>query len=92
MIRGVHLYGPLLRTAIATASNDHRLGANEAPPAIISVYLGSQLEDVFSTQPRPLGSQPHLAFRIHEQPLRIPRCRLRPVRCGALGGAQHDLG
>jgi glutamine synthetase len=33
---------------IATASNDHRLGANEAPPAIISVYLGSQLEDVFN--------------------------------------------
>jgi glutamine synthetase len=32
---------------VATASNDHRLGANEAPPAIISVYLGSQLEDVF---------------------------------------------
>ncbi|WP_398325755.1 glutamine synthetase III [Vulcanococcus sp.] len=48
VIRGVHLYGPLMRAAIATASNDHRLGANEAPPAIISVYLGSQLEDVFS--------------------------------------------
>jgi glutamine synthetase len=48
VIRGVHQYGPLLRAAIATASNDHRLGANEAPPAIISVYLGSQLEDVFN--------------------------------------------
>ena len=47
VIRGVHKYGPLLRAAIATASNDHRLGANEAPPAIMSVYLGSQLEDVF---------------------------------------------
>ena len=47
VIRGVHLYGPLMRAVIATASNDHRLGANEAPPAIISVYLGSQLEDVF---------------------------------------------
>ena len=47
VIRGVHKYGPLMRAAIATASNDHRLGANEAPPAIISVYLGSQLEDVF---------------------------------------------
>ena len=43
VIRGVHQYGPLMRAAIATASNDHRLGANEAPPAIISVYLGSQL-------------------------------------------------
>ena len=48
VIRGVHCYGPLMRAVIATASNDHRLGANEAPPAIISVYLGSQLEDVFN--------------------------------------------
>ncbi|MBE9095585.1 glutamine synthetase III [Tychonema sp. LEGE 07203] len=47
VIRGVHKYGPLLRAVVATASNDHRLGANEAPPAIMSVYLGSQLEDIF---------------------------------------------
>ncbi|MEL7350177.1 MAG: glutamine synthetase III [Cyanobacteria bacterium P01_A01_bin.116] len=48
VIRGVHLYGPLMRAVIAKASNDHRLGANEAPPAIMSVYLGSQLEDIFT--------------------------------------------
>ena len=48
VIRGVHCFGPLMRAVIATASNDHRLGANEAPPAIMSVYLGSQLEDVFN--------------------------------------------
>ena len=47
VIRGVHKYGPLLRAVVATASNDHRLGANEAPPAIISVYLGTQIEQVF---------------------------------------------
>lgn len=47
VIRGVHQFGPLLRAVIATASNDHRLGANEAPPAILSVYLGDQLEKVF---------------------------------------------
>ena len=47
VIRGVHLHGPLLRAVIASASNDHRLGANEAPPAILSVYLGDQLEKVF---------------------------------------------
>ena len=47
MIRGVHCNGPLLRAVVATAGNDHRLGANEAPPAIISVYLGQQLEQVF---------------------------------------------
>jgi glutamine synthetase len=47
VIRGVHKYGPLLRAVIASAANDHRLGANEAPPAILSVYLGEQLEKVF---------------------------------------------
>jgi glutamine synthetase len=47
VIRGVHKFGPLLRAVIASASNDHRLGANEAPPAILSVYLGDQLEKVF---------------------------------------------
>ncbi len=47
VIRGVHLHGPLLRAVIASAANDHRLGANEAPPAILSVYLGHQLESVF---------------------------------------------
>ncbi|MEQ8839442.1 MAG: glutamine synthetase III [Acidimicrobiales bacterium] len=47
VIRGVHLFGPLLRAVIASASNDHRLGANEAPPAILSLYLGEQLEAVF---------------------------------------------
>ena len=48
VIRGVHKYGPLLRAVIASAGNDHRLGANEAPPAILSVYLGDQLEKVFA--------------------------------------------
>ncbi|WHU48084.1 glutamine synthetase III [Gordonia sp. L191] len=47
IIRGVHKYGGLLRSSVASASNDHRLGANEAPPAIISIFLGEQLADVF---------------------------------------------
>ncbi len=42
-IKAVQEYDDLLRASIATASNDHRLGANEAPPAIISVFIGSQL-------------------------------------------------
>lgn len=46
-IRGLHKYGAVLRATVATASNDHRLGANEAPPAIMSMYLGEQLADVF---------------------------------------------
>jgi len=47
VIRAVHKYAPLLRAVVASASNDHRLGANEAPPAIISIFLGDQLTDVF---------------------------------------------
>jgi glutamine synthetase len=47
VMRAVHKHGGLLRAAIASAQNDHRLGANEAPPAILSVFLGEQLSDVF---------------------------------------------
>jgi glutamine synthetase len=47
-IKAVHEYEELLRAAIATASNDHRLGANEAPPAIISVFIGEQLTKVLA--------------------------------------------
>ena len=47
VIRAVDKFAPLLRASIASAGNDHRLGANEAPPAIISIYLGDQLADVF---------------------------------------------
>ncbi|MCW3119921.1 MAG: glutamine synthetase catalytic region, partial [Chitinophagaceae bacterium] len=45
-IRAVFEYSDLLRASIASVNNDHRLGANEAPPAIISIFLGSQLNDV----------------------------------------------
>ena len=47
VIRAVHKYQGLLRAVVASAGNDHRLGANEAPPAIISIFLGDQLTDVF---------------------------------------------
>ncbi|QDT09602.1 glutamine synthetase III [Planctomycetes bacterium K23_9] len=47
VIRAVHLHQGLLRAVVATAGNDHRLGANEAPPAIISIFLGDQLSDIF---------------------------------------------
>jgi glutamine synthetase len=48
VIRAVHRHQGLLRAVVASAGNDHRLGANEAPPAIISIFLGEQLTDVFS--------------------------------------------
>src|SRR4051794_10917410 len=47
VIRAVHKFSGLLRVSVASATNDHRLGANEAPPAIISIFLGDQLADVF---------------------------------------------
>lgn len=47
-IKAVHDYAPLLRASIASAGNDHRLGANEAPPAIISIFIGKFLTDVLS--------------------------------------------
>jgi glutamine synthetase len=46
VLRAVFRYGGMLRMSIASAGNDHRLGANEAPPAIISVFLGEQLNTI----------------------------------------------
>ncbi len=47
VVRAVNKWQGLLRATIASAGNDHRLGANEAPPAIISVFLGDMLTDIF---------------------------------------------
>jgi len=46
VIKAVDSYASLLRASVASAGNDHRLGANEAPPAIISIFLGDQLTDI----------------------------------------------
>jgi len=46
VIRAVDMHADLLRASIASASNDHRLGANEAPPAIMSIFLGDMLTDI----------------------------------------------
>lgn len=48
VIKAVHDHQDLLRVAVASAGNDHRLGANEAPPAIISIFTGEQLADVYN--------------------------------------------
>jgi glutamine synthetase len=47
VIRAVDVFQGLLRMSIASAGNDHRLGANEAPPAILSIFLGDMLTDIF---------------------------------------------
>jgi len=48
VLRAVYLHGDLLRASVAMAGNEHRLGANEAPPAIISVFLGQQLTEILN--------------------------------------------
>jgi len=48
VVKSVDDYQDLLRLSVATAGNDHRLGANEAPPAIVSIFLGDQLSDIFT--------------------------------------------
>ncbi|RKX44997.1 MAG: glutamine synthetase type III [Verrucomicrobia bacterium] len=46
LMKAVDTHADLLRSSVATAGNDHRLGANEAPPAVVSIFLGDQLTDV----------------------------------------------
>ncbi|MEX2219270.1 MAG: glutamine synthetase III [Phycisphaerales bacterium] len=48
VMRAVDLHGDLLRASVASAANDHRLGANEAPPAILSIFLGDMLTDIIT--------------------------------------------
>lgn len=49
VIRAVDEHADLLRFSVATAGNDHRLGANEAPPAIVSIFLGDQLREILQS-------------------------------------------
>ncbi|MBS1934525.1 MAG: glutamine synthetase III [Bacteroidetes bacterium] len=56
-IKAVHDYADILRAAIASAGNDHRLGANEAPPAIISVFVGQYLTKVLGDVKERVGSK-----------------------------------
>ncbi len=49
VIKAVDVYAPLLRATASNSGNDHRLGANEAPPAIISIFLGDQLEGILNS-------------------------------------------
>ena len=60
VMRGTDLHGPLVRWCISGASNDHRLGGHEAPPAIISLYLGSHLENLIDSvaNSRPFVAEP----------------------------------
>ena len=56
-IKAVHDHADLLRASIASAGNDHRLGANEAPPAIISIFIGKYLTDVLNQIEKRVGEK-----------------------------------
>lgn len=56
IIKAVDDYADLIRVSTASPGNDHRLGANEAPPAIVSIYLGEQLTDILDQIERPNGT------------------------------------
>ncbi len=72
VIKAVDEYAGLMRVSIATAGNDHRLGANEAPPAIISVYLGDELaavlDQIETGTPRTNGNSTHLQIGVNTLP------------------------
>jgi glutamine synthetase len=60
IVRAIHLHADLLRASVATPANDHRLGANEAPPAIMSIYLGDQLTEIVNAliSDTPIAAKP----------------------------------
>jgi glutamine synthetase len=76
VIRAVARYPELLRVSVCGAANDHRLGANEAPPAIISIFLGDQLQDVMDQleqgQPRSTKQGGHMEIGVSVLP-KLPR-------------------
>ena len=78
VIRAVNKYQGLLRASVASAGNDHRLGANEAPPAIISIFLGDMLTDVFEQIEK--GTAKSSKTRRHAG----HRCRRRCPSCRAM--------
>lgn len=59
VIKAVDDYQDLLRISVASASNDHRLGANEAPPAVISIFLGDELEEVLEAIEKDVPYEKH---------------------------------
>ncbi|MGN1409250.1 MAG: glutamine synthetase III [Eubacteriales bacterium] len=65
VIKAVDEYQDLLRISAATAGNDHRLGANEAPPAVISIFLGDELTDIIDALETDSHYDPRQAAKLH---------------------------
>ena len=85
VIRAVNVHADILRASIADAGQDHRLGANEAPPAIMSIFLGSQLEDVIEQ----LEQGPASASKHGERPGTRRHLAARPAQ--GRDGPEPDL-
>ena len=72
VIKAVDDYQDLLRISVASAGNDHRLGGNEAPPAIVSIFLGSELEAILTAiendEPYDAGEKKQLKIGVHTLP------------------------
>jgi glutamine synthetase len=73
IIKAVHEHADLLRASIASAHNDHRLGANEAPPAIISVFLGQQLTSVLQELENAPGEGKAAANFVSHLKMNVPK-------------------
>ena len=86
VIRAVNTHADILRASIADAGQDHRLGANEAPPAIMSIFLGSQLEDVIG-QIEPEHFRIEVEFRLQDA-LDI-LCLAKPMLLGGKREIRH---
>ena len=75
VIKAVDTYGPLLRASVASASCDHRLGSHEAPPAIISVYLGEELTEILASY---ASGEPYTPIRSKDLSLGVQAMALLP--------------
>jgi glutamine synthetase len=75
VLKGVHRHAGMLRAGIGTSGNEHRLGANEAPPAIISVFMGDMLTDMIESIIREKGSSSAEEEMIKLGIARIPEIR-----------------
>ena len=85
--RGAQVRSGLLRVSVASATNDHRLGANEAPPAIISIFLGDQLADVFEQIAKGAATSSK-GKGTHDHRRRHPAACCRPTRATATAPAR----
>ena len=75
VIKAVDEYADLLRISVASAGNDHRLGANEAPPAVVSIFLGDELTEVLKSIENDTYFTSHGAVQMDIGATVLPLCK-----------------